>query len=188
MSEKISSKDFFDFIKLVGARELEYFICEANYTTTFNNNIKGIVDELIDQGKKSIEFMVLFNTKGEIALINEEIIGGYLGGKLIEDLRLHYRVDDINVLAEEISKKEYIDKQEFIVTSYQSICRILKEIYKDIKYRREEGESYKNRYSLNSINEEGLPISIASILVLEDICAYLSFDVELRDIIPQKIK
>ena len=49
-------------------------------------------------------------------------------------------------------------------------------------------ESYKKRYLLGHISEEMLPMSIASILILEDICAYLSFDVKLTEIIPQKTK
>lgn len=188
MDKKISSKSFCEFINLVCAREVEYFILESNYTTKFNNNIKQIVEELKTIGKTSVEFMVLFNTKGEIALINEEIIGGYVGENLIENLKSTYKYTDINTLIGSSKKYPYKDKQAFIIKIYEDLCRILNEIYKDIKYRKEVAESYKNRYSLVHVSEDMLPMSIASILILEDICAYLSFDVELTEIIPQKTK
>ncbi|WP_286908372.1 hypothetical protein [Clostridium sp. UBA1652] len=188
MDKKISSKSFFEFINLVCAREVEYFMLESNYTTKFNNNIKQIIEELKTIGKISVEFMVLFNTKGEIALINEEIIGSYVGEILIENLKTTYKHTDIDTLIGLSEKYSYEEKQTFIINIYEDLCRILNEIYKDIKYRKEVAESYKNRYSLANVREDMLPMSIATILILEDICAYLSFDVELTKIIPQKTK
>ena len=188
MKKKISSKGFFEFVNLVSARELEYFIFESSYTTKFNNGIKDIVEDLKKQGKINIEFMILFNTKGEIALINEEIIGGYVGENLIQDLKQNYNIENINELIDDMEKKSYEEKQEFIEIIYRSLCRILNEIYKEVKYRKEIEESYRKRYIIEKINGQELPIAIVSILIVEDICAYLSFDVELTRTIPQKTK
>ncbi|WP_238883033.1 hypothetical protein [Clostridium sp. YIM B02551] len=187
MIHKMSSKSFYEFVTLAVARELEYFINESNYTVAFNSNIKNLVDELKALGKLNIEFMVLFNTSGEIALINEEIVGGYIAERMVKQLRADYGINDEEEILKKIINGENREKELFISNIYKYLIKILKEIYKDIRYRKEVLESYKKRYSLNNMETEEMAVTLASILIIEDICGYLSLDVELKNIIIQNL-
>jgi len=64
-------------------------------------------------------------------------------------------------------------QRDFVAVSYSILYNTFNELYKEITYRKDIGERYKQLYFLSDYSGEDLPIVITSLLVLEDICKYI---------------
>ncbi|MDF2505315.1 MAG: hypothetical protein K0R06_2809 [Clostridium sp.] len=169
-------KNFYDFISVSSSRELEYIVFDAEYTTNFNSKMKELLKDIRKQDKKDIDFTIMFNTKGEIAIIDSKIVGKYIGNYYNIQMEQHYKGIKLNKIVRDVINGKDKVKSDFIVISYKIIYKVLEEIYRDIKYNKSILNEYKNRYEFNNYRGKDISIIIISILILEDICNYIGIE------------
>lgn len=58
--------------------------------------------------------------------------------------------------------------------SYNILYKTLEELYKDVKYKKDIVDNYVKKYKLENYKKEDLPVIILIVLILEDICKYMS--------------
>ncbi|AGK98394.1 hypothetical protein [Clostridium pasteurianum] len=169
-------KNFYDFISLAASRELEYVIFDARYTTYFNNKMKELLNDIKKQDEKDLEFSIMFNTKGEVAIIDSKIVGKYIGNYYNIQMEQYYKGAKLNKIVWDIINGKDKIKQDFIVVSYKIIYTVLNEIYMDIKYNGRILDEYKSGYGFGNYMGKDISIIIISILILEDICSYIGIE------------
>lgn len=169
-------KNFYDFISVSSSRELEYIVFDAEYTTNFNSKMKELLKDIRKQDKKDIDFTIMFNTKGEIAIIDSKIVGKYIGNYYNIQMEQHYKGIKLNKIVRDVINGKDKVKSDFIVISYKIIYKVLEEIYREIKYNKSILNEYKNRYEFNNYRGKDISIIIISILILEDICNYIGIE------------
>ncbi|MFT8313780.1 MAG: hypothetical protein ABF633_05925 [Clostridium sp.] len=169
-------KNFYDFVSLAASKELEYIVFDARYTTYFNNKMKELLNDIKNQDEKDLEFSVMFNTKGEVAIIDSKIVGKYIGNYYNIQMEQYYKGAKLNKIVWEIINGKDKIKRDFIVVSYKIIYRVLNEIYMDIKYNGRILDEYKSRYGFDNYRGKNISIIIISILILEDICSYIGIE------------
>lgn len=168
-------KNFYDFVSLATSRELEYVVFDAKYTTYFNNRMRKVLNE-INSNKKDLEFSVMFNTKGEVAVIDSKIVGRYIANYYNIQMEKYYKDAKLNKIVWDVINGSYKIKRDFIIVSYKIIYKVLDEIYMDIKYNKSILNEYKTRYGLRHYSGKNIGIIIISILILEDICKYINIE------------
>lgn len=173
---KRNYKSFSEFLSVVCSRELEYFILDSKFTSAFNYRMKKFIEEVKKEGKDDIEFSVIFNTQGEVVLIDANIIGGYVSNNYSVSMDKFYKGAALNKIIREVINGNEKSKKDFIIISYDIIYKTLEELYKDIKYKKEILNTYVEKYNLEGFKKETIPIVVAVLLITEDICKYLSFD------------
>ncbi|MEA4825796.1 MAG: hypothetical protein VB130_04065 [Clostridium sp.] len=173
---KRNYKSFSEFLSVVCSRELEYFILDSKFTSAFNYRMKKLIEEVKKEGKDDIEFSVIFNTQGEVVLIDANIIGGYVSNNYSVSMDKFYKGAALNKIIREVINGNEKSKKDFIIISYDIIYKTLEELYKDIKYKKEILNTYVEKYNLEGFKKETIPIVVAVLLITEDICKYLSFD------------
>lgn len=169
-------KNFGDFLSVAASRELDYFILDGEYTSAFNYRIKKVVEDIKVQKKDNIEFSILFNTNGEIAVIDAVIIGDFISDCYGLKLSKYYKDKQVDKIIKDVRGGNDKAISDFIYISYSILYEIIDEIYKEIKWHKDMMEKYKNPYSLNNYTEKDLPILMLCFLILEDICRYLGID------------
>jgi hypothetical protein len=167
-------RNFADFASEASARELEYFILDSKYTSAFNTRMKEMVDGVIKEGSKNIEFSIIFNTEGEISIIDSDIIGRYVGNNYNITIERYYKTNSLNRIVNLVINGNDKNKADFLMISYKILYNTLECIYSEIIFKKETGEKYQKAYSFEDYNGTDLPIIVCTILVLEDICKYLN--------------
>lgn len=167
-------RHFSDFTSEASARELEYFILNARYTTAFNERIKEIVESVKKEGREDIEFSILFNTNGEIALVDADVIGRYIGNNYNISIERYYKSGTLNKIVKQVVNGNEKTQMDFTFLSCSTIYKTLSIIYSEIIYKKEIDEKYRKYYSIEEYDCEDKAIVIATILILEDICKYLN--------------
>lgn len=171
---KKSYKSFIELFSIVCSRELEYFILDSSFTSAFNYRIKKILDDSNKKDKDNIELSVLFNTQGEVAIIDANIIGDFITNNYSAAIEKYYKGIEINkVIKEIVNGKEKVQK-DFLMISYNILYKTLEELYKDVKYKKDIADNYVKKYKLENYKKEDLPVIILIVLILEDICKYMS--------------
>ncbi|KOA19625.1 hypothetical protein CLHOM_17140 [Clostridium homopropionicum DSM 5847] len=173
---KKSYKSFSEFLSAACSRELEYFIYDSKFTSAFNYRMKKLMEEAENKGKGSINFSIIFNTEEEVAIIDAAIIGRYVSNSFITIIESKYKGIAINNIIKKVTIGNEKNKEDFIVVSYNTIHKVMEELYKDIKYNKKVLEEYVKEYKLEEYRNRDLPIVICSLLILEDICGYLKID------------
>ncbi len=166
-------KNFTNLVEECTKRELQYFVLDACYSGNFNRQLKGIVESIGSMGKTTIEAAVLFNTDGEIAIISAELLGKFIGYTYTVSLLNYYKVSSLNRIAKAVVNGSEKGQRDFIAVSYEALIHCLKEMYSEIKYRKELLESTKAEYGIRAYNNKDRAHVVISILILEDICSYL---------------
>ena len=174
---KKSYKTFVEFLSVVCSRELEYLILDSSFTSAFNYRIKKMIDQVKKEGKDGIEFSVLFNTQGEVALIDANIIGSFISNNYCASIEKYYKEANLNKIVKEIINGNEKSQKDFIMISYNIIYKTLDELYKEIKYKKDVMDNYVKEYKLENHKNPDLPIVVGVLLILEDVCKYLSIDV-----------
>lgn len=166
-------RNFSEFVSECSSRELEYFIFDSKFTTAFNQRINELMNDISMEGKKSVELAIIFNTEGEIALIDSFIIGNYVGNNYVKHMEEYYKEASLNNIVKHVVNGNEKSKKDFIILSYSILYNTLNSIYSDIKCKRETLESYIKLYNLKHCEHDDCSIAIASILIVEDICKYM---------------
>lgn len=175
---KKSYKSFNEFLLAACSRELEYFIYDSKFTSAFNYRMKKLMEEAESKGKENINFSIIFNTEEEIAIIDAAIIGRYVSSNFIAVMESNYKGITINNIIKKVTNGNEKNKEDFIIVSYNTIHKVMDELYKDIKYNKKVLDEYVNEYKLEEYKNKDLPIVICALLILEDICGYLKIDKE----------
>lgn len=164
---------FSDFVSIASARELEYFILDSKFTSSFNYRMKKMIDEIKKEKNDGIEFSIMFNTNGEIALIDANIIGNYIGSNYNIKIEEYYKNASLNKIVRDVINGSEKSQRDFITVSYSILYNILETIYSEIKCKKDMVGIYKKDYVLTDYNGSDIGAVISCVLILEDICKYI---------------
>jgi hypothetical protein len=134
------------------------------------------MNEIKNQGKKSIELSIIFNTEGEIALIDGFIIGSYIGNNYAKYMEEYYKESSLNKIVKYVVNGNEKSKKDFLILSYNVLYKILNNVYCDIKCKKETLESYIKLYNLKHFQHDDCAIVVAGILIVEDVCKYMGIN------------
>lgn len=166
-------RKFSDFVSIASARELEYFIMDSRFTSSFNYRMKKMVDEIKKEKNDDIEFSILFNTEDEIALIDANILGKYIGNNYNIKIEEYYKNASLNKIVRDVINGSEKSQKDFITISYSILYRTFDTIYSEIRCKKDTVDKYKRDYLLTEYDEKDIGAVIASVLILEDICRYI---------------
>jgi hypothetical protein len=164
---------FSDFVAIAAARELEYFVMDSKFTSSFNYRMKKMLDEIKTEKKDEIEFSILFNTNGEIALIDANLIGRYIGNNYNVTIEEYYKNASLNKIVRDVINGSEKSQKDFITVSYSILYHTLDTIYSEIKCKKDIVDNYKRDYMLTDYDEADIGAVIACLLIIEDICRYI---------------
>lgn len=167
-------RHFKDFTAEASARELEYFVLDSKHTDAFNTRMKEIVESIRKDGKEDIEFSILFNTEGQVAVIDSDIIGRFIGNNYNVSIQRYYKTDNLNKVVRLVVNGTEKNKTDFVIVSYKIIHDTLKTIYNEIIYRKDIEEGYIKKYGLENYSENDIAIVIPTLMIMEDIVRYLN--------------
>lgn len=166
-------RKFSEFVSVASARELEYFVLDSKFTSSFNYRIKNMVEELKEEGKENIDASIMFNTKGEVALIDANILGSYIGYNYNIHIESYYKNASLNKVVKEVVNGSEKTQCDFIKVSYSVIYNTIDEMYSEVTCKKDVLDKYKEDYMITEYHGENNVAVIVSILILEDICKYL---------------
>nr|WP_269205475.1 hypothetical protein [Clostridium botulinum] len=180
-NKKISDtyKNFKNFLGISVSKELEYFILDSRFTSEFNYRMKELFDEIRNHNRREIEFSIIFNTEGEISLIDSSIIGKFIVDDYTVNLQRNYKNVQLNKILKEILNGSDKVKRDFLLVSSIILYDILEMIYKDIKCRVDIIHYYASKYRLNIYDNNHIASMVIMILIMEDICGYMNIDKKL---------
>ncbi len=178
-------RKFSDFVSIASARELEYFIMDSRFTSSFNYRMKKMLDEIKKEKNDDIEFSILFNTENEIALIDANILGKYIGNNYNIKIEEYYKNASLNKIVRDVINGSEKSQKDFITISYSVLYYTFDTIYSEIRCKKDTVDKYKRDYLLTEYDEKDIGAVIASVLILEDICRYIGIR---ENIVLQAIK
>lgn len=182
-------KDFSEFIAEASGREIEYLILDSKFTSSFNYRIKELLKELAKEGRRGAELLIIFNTEGEIAIIDKFIVGKYISNNYLMHMENYYKENLLNKIVKNVVNGSEKTQRDFIFLSFNILYEVLMEIFMETKCKREVLSEYSEQYSLSNYQGEYSSMLIASILIVEDISKYLRIgDCVIKDSIKLIIK
>lgn len=169
-------KSFKDFLSMAIAKDLEYFVLDSKFTSAFNYRIKRLLDEIKKEGKDDIDFSVLFNTEGEVSLIDANILGNFISNSYVLLIEKYYKNITLEKIVKEVVGGNEKNKRDFIMISCSLMYKVLRELYKDITYKKEIVNRYMLTYKIENYEREDSPVITVILLIMEDVCQYLSIN------------
>lgn len=170
---KKAYKNFSELVYVVSAKELEVFITKGEFTSFFNSRMKKIIAEINEEKNEIIDAGVFFNTKGEITLINAEIVGKFIEDNYKLKMMEYYKNTSLNKIIRGVVNGGEKTKGDFILISYSILYDTLRELYKTISCKKTSMVIYRNRYALEDYKNDDCTMVIAVQLILEDLCKYI---------------
>lgn len=173
-------RNFSEFIAESNRREMEAIILDSKFTKEFNLNIKKLYDSIKMDGNDNIEFTILFNTSGEIAVIDGYVLGNYVADKYTLAMEQYYKNNKLNKIVKQVVNGSRKSMEDFLILSEKVLYNTFLSMFSEIKTRKDVIEKYKyNKSMLESYKGEDLPIIFISILIVEDICKYLGIKMDI---------
>jgi len=169
-------KNFSELVYVVSAKELEFFIIKGEFTSYFNSRMKKMMAEINDEKSEILDAGVFFNTKGEITLIDAEIVGKFIEDSYTLKMLAYYKNTSLNRIIRGVVNGTEKSKSDFILISYSILYNTLNELYKNISCKQTNMIIYKNRFALEDYIKGDCTIVIAVLLILEDLCKYIGVD------------
>lgn len=170
--EESGNDSFFQFVQTAAAREIEYYITHSSFTQAFNYRVNKLIEE-IKKINTDIEFSVIYNTEGEICVIDSAIIGNFVADMYFIELTNNYKEKNLHKILSNISSNTEEIKEDFVRLSMKSLFNILDNMYKSIQYKKDIFDKYKAYYYLDDENDHKSSLMVIAILILEDICRHL---------------
>lgn len=167
---------FSDLVAAASARELGYLILSAEYTKGFSRGLKGIIDELRGNERLLASVSVMFNTEGDIAIIDEALVGRFIAIKYKNTLENYYKNTTLNKIVKAVATGGEKAAIDFLSISYDVLYETLREMYKEVKCKKELIDNFKKRYNLVSYNKEDASVVIAVLMIIEDIIKYIGIN------------
>lgn len=159
---------------------MEAIILDSKFTKEFNLNIKKLYDSIKMDGNDNIEFTILFNTSGEIAVIDGYVLGNYVADKYTLAMEQYYKNNKLNKVVKQVVNGSRKSMEDFLILSEKVLYNTFLSMFSEIKTRKDVIEKYKyNKSMLESYKGEDLPIIFISILIVEDICKYLGIKMDI---------
>ncbi|GFZ33683.1 hypothetical protein CSC2_42090 [Clostridium zeae] len=180
---KKTYNNFSDFVRVASSRELSYFLLDAKYTSGFSSQMNRLISELRKEGNLAADFVMFFNTDGEIAIFDEDLLGTYIGDRFLAEIESKYGNKNLNYIIKSVINNSDSVQKDFAQVCYEVIVNILDEIYMEMKYKKDLGEFYKKTLSLDDESIDNLPLKIAALLIVEDMCRYLGINIPLKQLI-----
>lgn len=178
MLERIDLKkkytNFSELIAAAAARELGFMIINAEYTRAFSIRLKQIISELDEKQRTLASISCLFNTKGDIAIIDEALVGQFISIRYKNAIEEHYRGMALNKIASAVIDGGEKRSLDFLSLSYDVLYEILSEIYKEIKCRKDVLIVHKEKYNIESYNNVDNVMVTIILMIIEDIIKYLN--------------
>lgn len=172
-------RHFKDFIAVAAARELEYLILDARYTSAFSYRMKNIINDISETGKGVASFSVLFNTEGEVAVINENIVGSFIADRYCTMIEEYYKNAALNKIVRNVVNGNEKVQKDFLFLSYNVLYGTFDELYKEITCRKDVLNSIKKSFNIPNYKEEDVSVVAGVLLILEDICKYIGIKGEM---------
>src|SRR5665647_41464 len=166
-------KNFSELVYVASAKELEVFIIKGEFTSYFNYRMKKIVSEINEEKNEILDASVFFNTKGEITLIDAEIVGKFIEDNYSLKMMEYYKNTSLNKIIRGVVNGSEKSKGDFILISYAILYDTLNALYKTISCKKTSMVIYRNRYALENYQMDDCTVVIAVQLILEDLCKYI---------------
>jgi hypothetical protein len=173
---KKAYRNFYQFVEEATSRELVFFVLDSRFTSMFNSRMKELMGGISNDGNSIIDASVIFNTHGEVALIDSSIIGKFVGNNYKINMEASYKDSSLNKVIKHVVNGNEKTQMDFVVVSYNIIYKTFKELYQEVKCRKDLCEKYKGIYGISEYKGEDLAIVLCTLLILEDICKYLSIN------------
>lgn len=167
---------FTDFLSIAVSRELEYFILDSKFTSAFNYRVKEIIRAVEKEGKKDAELSVLFNTEGEIALIDAGVLGKFISDNYSILVERYYKGVKLEKVIKNIKCGGDKVKIDFVKISYSILYKGIEELYKEIRCKKELKDKYMDKYNLKKYAGNDSTAIVIVLLILEDICKYIEIN------------
>ncbi|GAA0733929.1 hypothetical protein [Clostridium oceanicum] len=163
-------RDFSSFVEQSVAKRINFLVSDATFKTTFEDRVKKMIEDVKKKKNEEIDLVILFNTEGNIAIIDEYIISKFITNNYINLIRMYYRVGQTNKVIKDIVNSNNSVKENFLITSYKTIYNSIIKIYEDMTCRRDVIMRYKIKYQLLDYNKEDISAIVITIMIMEDIC------------------
>lgn len=182
-------RHFGDFVAVASARELEYLIMDARYTSGFSYRMRKILDEISGVEKDITGLSIFFNTEGDVAIIDANIVGRFIADRYCVMIEEYYKNAAINKIIRNVVNGSDKVQKDFLIVSYNVLYDTFEELYRDIKCRKDLINSIKKSFNLLDYKEGDVSVVIAVLLILEDICKYIGIKGEkLTNIIEDRVQ
>lgn len=175
-SVKRFSNNFSDFLSDVIVEKMRIFILDGSFKKNFNEDMKKMIKEIKGSKKEKIDLIIMFNTEGNIAIIDESIIAKIIYNDYENLMKVYYRIFSLNKLIKNVLKGDKIIRENFIKVSYKILYNSLIRIYSELKCRKDIIVKYRLKYNLVNYNKEDISIIVLIILILEEICSQFNLD------------
>ena len=172
-------RNFSGLVEEASSRELSYFILDSRFTSRFNCKMRELFSQIGSEGKSIIDASVMFNTHGEVALIDASIIGKYIGNNYSISIEGSYKNITLNKVVKHVVNGNEKVQKDFIAVSYSILYKTFKEMYQEVKCRKDLCLKYREQYLMFDYKGNDVAIVLCSLLILEDICKYLGIKREL---------
>jgi hypothetical protein len=173
---KNSYRHFGDFVAISSASELGHLVLDARYTSGFSFRMKQILSDIRDSGRLIAEFSILFNTQGDIAIIDADIIGRFIADRYCAYMEDYYKNTPVNKIVKSVINGSEKVKMDFVDISYSILYETLDEIYMVITCKRDLLNNMKESFNIAYYNEEDVGAVIGVLMILEDICKYMGIN------------
>jgi hypothetical protein len=171
-------RHFGDFVATASARELEYLIMDARYTSGFSYRMKKIIDEIGGIGKEMAGFSIFFNTEGDVAIIDANIVGRFIADRYCVMIEDYYKNASLNKIVRSVVNGNDKVQNDFLILSYNVLYETFEELYQEIKCRRDILNSIKESFNIANYKEEDVSVVVGVLLIMEDICKYIGIEGE----------
>lgn len=166
-------RNFSQFVEESSSRELAYFILDSKFTSMFNHRMRELMSEINSDGKSIIDASIIFNTHGEVALIDAAIIGKYVANNYRISIEHSYKNSTLNKVVKHVVNGSEKSQKDFVAVSYNILYKTFKEMYQEVKCRKDLCKKYKEQFLILDYMDNDITIVLCSLLILEDICKYL---------------
>ena len=173
---KKAYKNFSELVYIVSTKELQFFIIKGEFTSNFNYKMKKMLSEINEEKSEMLDAGVFFNTKGEITLIDAELVGRFIEDNYSLKMVEYYKSTSLNKIIRNVVNGSEKSRRDFISISYFILYDTLNELYKTISCKDSNMVIYKNRFALEDYNKDDYTMVVAVLLILEDLCKYIGVD------------
>ncbi|KYH35429.1 hypothetical protein CLTEP_06050 [Clostridium tepidiprofundi DSM 19306] len=179
MSDKECGKNgvrkFSDIVAISSEKNINYLVYNARFTSAFSYRIKKLIAEIRDV-KKDIDFIAMFNTEGDIAIIDTKIIADFIADNYVVMIEKYYRSEKAFNIIKKVRRSNKKVRLDFTNVSYNILYKTFDEIYREIYYDKKIVNKMKIKYGIMEYSNKDLIVVLLSLTILEDICKQVDID------------
>lgn len=172
MSKKYGN--FSDLVAASASRELSTLVMNAEYTRGFSIKLRNILDDLEGLERDLASVSVMFNTEGDIAIIDEALVGRFIALRYKSVMEEYYKGIPLNKILRAVLEGGEKRTLDFLSISYDVLYDTLMELYKEIRCKKDVINVFKQRYNISSYNKEDTAVVTVVLMIIEDMMKYIS--------------